>query len=99
MFIDFMDRMIRLLFPVVAGMRVPGLFLHSLHVLFFHCVHTVHQPQCLHPGVRHGIQDVLYPDVIFSAYINKYVAVLYGDNILGRRLIRMALLAGFQEHL
>ena len=83
---------------ILFVMIVPGTSLHSFHLLLFHCIHTVHKAQRYHIRIRHGTQDIFHPYVIFPSGINKDIAVLYGNDILRCRLVRMSLLTRFQEH-
>ena len=71
-------------------------FLHAFFLLFFHCIHTVRQFQCLSAIIWHGLQDILHPCIIFSSDINEQVTVLDRYDILGCRLIRMGFLARLQ---
>ena len=95
MLVDLMHRMRLLclisviLFLLVAVSR---LLLHALHMLLLDCVHTVYELQRAHPGVGHGIQDILHPGVVLAAHVDEDIAVLYRDDVLRRRLIGMRLL-------
>ena len=101
MLIDLVDRfrffMVRIRRIFLMFMSA-GLF-HAFHMLLFHRLHTVCQAQGQPVIVRHGTQDILHPHIVFPACIDEDVTILDGDDILGRRFIGMALLAGLQKHL
>ena len=104
MFIDLMDRMCFLFFLSFVDMfllflmAVSRLRLHALHLFFLHGIHTVHQFQSDHIRLRHGFQDLFHPGIVLPAHIDEHITVLYGDDILGCRLIGMSLFAGFKNH-
>ena len=69
---------------------------HALQALLLISVHQIQQTDCMRTAIllfERG-QNVLHPDIVFAARVNKQIAVLYHLDVLRGGLIGVNLLAG-----
>ena len=74
---------------------------HALQALLFICFHQIQQTDRVRSPVllSERCQNIFHPDIIFTACVNKQIAVLDHLDVLRSRLIGVDLLAGLEQHI